>query len=151
MKKISILLLVLFTFTQLSFARDSIVISDAWVREVPPGATVSAAYMTIQNKADRMDKLTSISSDAAGVVELHLSKVDDNGVATMERVQVLELPANDKVELKPGGMHLMLIGLKEPLVGKDSVIINMDFENSETLRIEVPVKSLKDSDGTHHH
>ncbi len=151
MKRSLILLLLFFVIAQRSFAGDGVVISDAWVREVPPGATVSAGYMTIQNKANSDDKLTLISSDAAEAVELHRSSVDDNGVATMERVQVLDLSVDEIVELKPGGMHLMLIGLKESLVGKESVIINLNFVNSGTVRVEAPVKNLKDSDATHHH
>lgn len=142
-------MLMFFAFVHFSYAEADIVVSDAWVREVPPGATVSAAYMTLVNRGDQIDKLTGISSGAAENVELHISKVDDNGVAKMERVYMLELPVGETVLLKPGGMHLMLIGLKGPL--SDTVTINFSFEESGDIKVEVPVKSSKDSGEVHHH
>ena len=151
MKQTMLFLILFLAFVPLSLAQTNIVITDAWVREVPPGAQVSAAYLVLENKADQTDKLTAVSSDAAKDVELHNSKVDKDGVATMERVYTLEIPKGEVVELKPGGMHLMLIGLKEPLVGKDSIILNLTFEKSGNVVVEVPVKDLKNSGEHHHH
>lgn len=144
----AILYLILAPFT---IAEDKIAITDAWVREVPPGSSVSAAYLTIKNTGSEADKLNAISSDAAENVEIHRSSVDGQGVAKMEMIKVLELPAGEKVELKPGGMHLMLIGLKESLVGKDKITLILDFDESDNVSIEVPVKSSKDSGEVHHH
>lgn len=151
MKKLILPLILLFTLAQFSYAEDSIVISDAWVREVPPGTSVSAVYMTIENKGDQHDKLIGMSSDVAESAELHISKVDENGVATMEMIKMLDLPRGEAVEFKPGGMHIMLIGLKESLVGKDSVKLNLKFEKSEVVEVEAPVKSTKNSGSMHHH
>lgn len=137
------------TFIQFALAEDNIIISDAWIREVPPGVTVSAAYMTLNNRGNQADKLTAITSDATENVELHISSVNEKGVAKMERIKALEIPAGESVELKPGGMHLMLIGLKGPL--EDSVTINFSFEGSGDIRVEVPVKKTKDSGEVHHH
>ena len=151
MKRIMFLLLMFFAFVNVSYAEDGVVIRDAWVREVPPGASVSAAYMTIENKGGQVDKLTAISSDAAENVEIHMSNVDENGVAKMERIKILELSAGESLELKPGGMHVMLIGLKESLVGREYVTINFNFDKSGDIKIKVPVKSVKSSGEHHHH
>jgi copper(I)-binding protein len=80
-----------------------------------------------------------------------MSKVDEDGVATMEMIKILDLPGGEAVELKPGGMHIMLIGLKESLVGKDRVKLNLNFEKSGVVKVEVPVKSTKNSGSGHHH
>ena len=134
-----------------TLAGENIVITDAWVREVPPGSNVSAAYMTIENRGDVSDKLMAISSDAAENIEIHISNVDEDGVAKMEMLKVLELPPGQKVELKPGGIHLMLIGLNESLVGKEKVDIILSFDKAEKINIQVPVKSIKNSGHDHHH
>lgn len=151
MKKIFVSIMFLFVLVQLSNAQSNIVIEDAWVREAPPGSTVTAAYMTIKNNADQSDKLISISSDSAQSLEIHITKVDKDGVATMNRIEVLELAKGEKAELIPGGMHLMLIGLNESIDGKDSISLKLAFENSADLEIDVPVKSMKDDGGHHHH
>lgn len=151
MKKILLPIILIFALVQFSYAEDNIVISDAWVREAPPGTSVSAGYMTILNNGMEDDKLIGMSCDIAESTELHISKVDENGVATMEMIKILELPEGESVELNPGGMHIMLIGLKESLVGKDSIVLNLNFEKSGNVKVEVPVKSGRNPAGRHHH
>lgn len=149
MKQFSIAMFFFLALTLFSYADDSIVINNAWVREVPPGTSVSAAYMIIENKGD-LDKLVGISSEAADKVELHTSNVDENAIATMEMIKVLEIPSDTKAELEPGGMHLMLIGLKESLVGKQSVKLELEFSNAGVIAVEVPVKKSAQMDHHHH-
>jgi len=151
MKKTIVALILFFVLAQFSFAQGNIVISDAWVREVPPGTSMSAGYMTIENNGDEDDKLVSMSSKAAESAELHISKVDNNDVATMEMIEVLDIPSNNSIELEPGGMHVMLIGLKESLVGKDSVDLKLVFEKAGEVMIEVPVKKGQPGGHKHHH
>lgn len=151
MKKTVIALILFFALAQFSNAQDNIVISNAWVRGVPPGSSVSAVYMTIENKGGEDDRLTGMSSDVAESAELHISKVSEGGVSTMERIKTLNIPSGKTAELKPGGMHVMLIGLKESLAGKEYVTLNMNFEKSGVIKIEVPVKSAVDGGGMHHH
>ena len=151
MKKTIVALILFFVLAQFSFAQGNIVISDAWVREVPPGTSMSAGYMRIENNGDEDDKLVSMSSKAAESAELHISKVDNNDVATMEMIEVLDIPSNNSIELEPGGMHVMLIGLKESLVGKDSVDLKLVFEKAGEVMIEVPVKKGQPGGHKHHH
>ncbi len=147
-KKISVLSILLIFMAQIVISQETMIINDSWVREVPPGSSVSAAYMTIQNKGND-DQLIAISSDVSETAELHTSKVDDSGVATMEMVNVLDIPSGKTVELKPGGMHIMLIGLKESLVGKESINLKLEFSEAGYINVEVPVK--KSAGNTHHH
>ena len=147
-KKLLALSILLMFMAHISISQEAMIINDAWVREVPPGSSVSAAYMTIQNKGND-DQLIAISSDFSETAELHTSKVDDSGVATMEMINVLDIPSGKTVELKPGGMHIMLIGIKEPLVGKESVNLKLEFNQAGDIQIEVPVK--KSAGNTYHH
>lgn len=150
MNKFAILSILFFALAQFSYAEDQIEINDAWVREVPPGSSVSAVYMTIENKGEN-DNLVGLSSEIAETAELHTSKVDDNGVATMEMIKVLEIPSDGSVKLEPGGMHIMLIGLKESLVGKEAVNIKLEFDKAGIVVVEVPVKKSGQMDHQHHH
>ena len=85
-------------------------------------------------------------------VEIHLSSVDDKGVATMEKVDGVKVPADGAAELKPGSYHIMLIGLKEPLTDKENVEIVLDFENAGKITVNAPVKGMdKQSQGDHSH
>jgi len=147
-KKISVLSILFIIMAQIAISQETMIINDAWVREVPPGSSVSATYMTIQNKGDD-DQLIEISSDVSENAELHTSKVDENGVASMEMIKVLEIPAGKTVEFNPGGMHIMLIGLKESLVGKESINLTLEFTEAGEMQIEVPVK--KSAGESHHH
>jgi len=142
--------MIFYALAQFSYAGDSITIENSWVREVPPGSSVSAVYMTIKNSGDE-DRLVGISSDISENAELHSSKVDENGVASMEMIKILDVPPGETIELNPGGMHIMLIGLKEPLVGKESVNLKLKFEKSGEVMLEVPVMKSNHGDHNHNH
>ena len=107
----------------LSFAQPKIEVKDAWVREVPPTSNMSAAYMIIENKGKEPDKLIDAASNASKIVEVH-----ETVEGRMRRVKALEVPAGGKVELKPGGYHMMLINLNKPLKEGDNVEITLKFE-----------------------
>ncbi len=145
------LALALFAFSY-SHAEDTITVTDAWVREVPPASTISAAYMKIANSGSEDDKLVSASSTAAETAEIHLSSVDDKGVAKKEKVDGVAVPAGGAAELKPGSYHIMLIGLKEPLEDGENVEIVLDFENAGQVTVSAPVKGMdKQSHEDHSH
>lgn len=135
-----------------SNAQEAITVTEAWVREVPPSSTLTAAYMNIANNGGEDDKLVSVSSTAAETTEIHLSSVDDKGVAKMEKVNEVAVPAGGTAELKPGGYHIMLIGLKEPLTDKENVEIVLEFEKAGKITVNAPVKGMdKQSHEDHSH
>ncbi|MFN3870895.1 MAG: copper chaperone PCu(A)C [Aquificaceae bacterium] len=130
--------------TGLVFAQPKIEVKDAWVREVPPTSKMSAAYMVIENKGNEADKLIDASNNASKITEIH-----ETVEGKMRRIKALEIPAGSKVELKPGGYHIMLINLNKPLKEGDKVEITLKFEKSGEVKVEAPVK--KGMGGMHHH
>lgn len=110
-------------------------IDDPWVRGTVAGQMATGAFMSITAKQGAA--LVSASSPVAGVVEIHTMNMQ-NGVMTMRPVPRLELPAGKAVQLAPGGYHVMLMDLKQPLKPGEAVPI--------TLKLEGPDKALTSLD-----
>jgi len=113
----------------------------AWARATPGGAKIGAAYLEIQGAPDGDDKLLGASSPVAGAVELH-DHIKDGGIMRMRRVEVIPVPAGKKVTLKPGGLHLMLVELKAPLVEGDAFDLTLTFEKAGTIKVSAPVQKI---------
>lgn len=96
----------------------------------------SAAYMTIRNTGGA-DRLLGVQSDVAQAVELHTMEMKDN-VMQMRPVEAIEIPANGQVELKPGGYHVMLIGLKRELKTDETITVKLRFEKAG--EVDVPAR-----------
>jgi periplasmic copper chaperone A len=116
-------------------------ISHPWSRETPPSATTGVGYLSIHNSGTDADRLVSIETAAAQKVEVHESTVE-NGVAKMRPVGPLEIPAGGDVTLKPGGLHLMMVGLKEGLAEGERVPATLVFEKAGRVDIEFEVDSM---------
>jgi copper(I)-binding protein len=99
----------------------------------------SAVYLTIQNTGSQADRLVSATSMVAQSVEIHQSQVQNN-VASMQRLDTLELPAHSTIQFQPGGYHLMLIGVKRALNPGDKISVNLQFEKSAPIPVEVAVR-----------
>ena len=137
LKILSVLFCTLF-FVGTTFAKSpEIVVKDAWVRA--SNTKTSAAYMKIKNKSKNDLVFSSASSDVASIVELHKT-VTENNVSQMVPINKLLIPANDKVMLKPKGLHIMLIDLKKTLNKGDMVSITLHFDNMESKTINAEVK-----------
>jgi copper(I)-binding protein len=123
-------------------AADDIAIKDAWIQEGPPSEKITAAFMVIENKGASDTALVSATTDVARTVELHKMELD-NQMMKMRRVSQIPIPANGTAELKPGGYHLMVIGLNKTLKEGDQVSVTLRFagpiEKIEKT-IVVPVK-----------
>ncbi|SNZ14059.1 copper chaperone PCu(A)C [Hydrogenobacter hydrogenophilus] len=130
------------------YAQPKIEIKNAWVREVPPVSSMSAAYMIIENKGDQPDKLLSASTSIAKVVEIHKTVG-----GKMRRVKALEIPPGKSVELKPGGYHLMLINLVQKPKEGQKVELTLKFEKSGEVKVQADVKKSEEKghEGHHHH
>jgi copper(I)-binding protein len=144
MKKYLFSLAVLFVLTGLSLAQGKVVVEGAWVGEVPPSSPVAAAYMTIKNEGNADDKLISVTSSISGSTMIHQTTIDEQSVARMEMVDALVIPAGKSVVLKPGGTHIMLMDLKEPVTGKEKIELDLKFENAGDMKVEAPVKKLSE-------
>ncbi|MBL8522622.1 MAG: copper chaperone PCu(A)C [Betaproteobacteria bacterium] len=126
------------------------VVTDAWVKTMVPGATVSGAYMHI--KSAQPVKLVKAESPVAGLVELHNMSMKD-GVMEMKAMDAVDVPANKIVDLKPGGMHVMLMMVKKPIGKGDKVPLTLTFEGADKKPLVVKVEAVaqeKDS-GLHKH
>lgn len=128
-------------------------IGHPWSRATPHGAQVAGGYMTITNQGSSADRLVSVSSDISDKAEIHEMAVKD-GVMTMRPVEGgLEIPAGATVELKPGGYHLMLMGLKRPLAKGESFPASLTFEKAGSVTVEFRVEGIgaaADSEHSHH-
>ncbi len=102
-------------------------VEQAWVRPSVPGQQGTGGYMTLT--AREAQRLVGAASPVAGVAEIHEMKMDGD-VMTMKPVAALDLPAGKTVELKPGGLHLMLMDLKQPLAAGSSVPLTLVFKDS---------------------
>ena len=116
-------------------------IIDPYVREIPPGQTVSASFMTLQNTSDKDIALVNIKGAIAKRIELHQHTHKD-GMMQMRQVDKIVIPAKSSVELKPGGYHVMLIGLAKKIKKDDLVELNLLFGDDSNLTIKVKVMSI---------
>ncbi|HEU5468718.1 MAG TPA: copper chaperone PCu(A)C [Steroidobacteraceae bacterium] len=114
-------------------------IANAWSRSTPPGVTVGVAYFTLKNDTGKSDRLLKITSPAASKVRVHRTETLD-GIARMREVAVLHVDAGQTLELKPNGMHVMLVGLKQPLVEARAFNLELLFENAGVRKVRVAVR-----------
>ena len=133
-------------------AADGPMIMEAWARPSIGSAGNSAAYMKVMNHGDAADRLVDAKSDVARKTELHTHIMEDN-VAKMRRVEGgVEVPAKGNVEFKPGGLHVMLIGLKSKLAEGDSFPLTLVFEKKGEVVVDVKVqKGAGKASGSHDH
>lgn len=114
---------------------------DAYVRAVPPGQGNTAAFMHLANPTSQALALVAASTSAAKVVELH-THVREDGMMKMRRIERIEVPARGEVVLRPGGLHLMLIGLRQPLAPGDAVDLRLLFDNDSALDLTAEVRTV---------
>ncbi len=114
-------------------------IHDAWIRPSTMGNN-SAAYFIIENGTGMDDTLLSVDSDIASATEVHLSMVMDGGVMSMQQQESVPVPTSEKVEFKPGGLHVMFVGLTQDLKVGDTITLTLNFENAGTRIVEVPIR-----------
>lgn len=121
---------------------DTILVHNPMSRPSPMMAGNGAAYMTILNGFDADVQLVSAESEAADVVELHETMEDDGVMRMVPQPGGFNVPAGGSVELKPGGKHVMLIGLVDPLEPGEQIEITLNFDNGESTVVTVPVTEM---------
>ena len=119
------------------FQAGMLVIRNVWTRPATKADGLSAVYMVIENTGDQPDRLLHAHCDVAGTVELHETKME-GGVMKMQPVDGIDIPAKGTVELKPGGLHIMLIGLTRDLNPGDEIGLELHFDKAG----HVPVKAV---------
>lgn len=120
-------------------AADSIGVVDPYVRMAPPGAMATGAFMVLKNAGDKDVKLVKAGSSASKVTELH-THINEGGVMKMRPVPAIDIKAKGEAVLQPGGLHVMLIDLKEPMKEGDKVAITLQFDDGSSKQVDAPVK-----------
>ena len=119
-----------------------LVITQPWSRATPGGAKIAGGFLTIENKGAAPDRLTAVSGDVAGKVEIHEMAMN-NGVMTMRPLDKgLAIEPGKTVKLAPGGLHLMLMDLKSPLKQGDKVPLTLDFEKAGKVVVSLDVQGV---------
>ncbi|TBR43920.1 copper chaperone PCu(A)C [Marinomonas agarivorans] len=113
---------------------EQILVQEAYIRATPPGAKNSAAYFTLINHTNEDLLLTGASSSVAKTTELHNHFMAD-GAMSMRQIKSAHLPANKKVLFQPGGLHVMLFDLSQPLVAGDTATLTLTFHNGEKVEL----------------
>jgi len=121
---------------------SEIAVSDAWARPTK-GQAPGAVYLTIENKGGDADRLTGAFTDHAAMAMVHQNEVV-NGIAKMRMAGEINVPAYDKIEMTPGGTHIMLEGLRAPLKTGDDFDLVLKFRSSKDQTVKVTVRKPDD-------
>ena len=131
-------------------AADSLQIENAWSPEAPPVAKVMAGYMKITNLTNNDIKILSAKSNLFKRVEIHLTEMS-NGIMRMIKQENLNIKAKGHIELKPGGLHMMLMGKLKPIKADSVIAVSLTLDNGETINLNLAVKNEPQEEHHHHH
>lgn len=143
-------LLFVLMFFSYSAQTQPLIFKQGVVQAPPPGAKALAAYMTIENPASTPAVIKHIKSLDFEKVEIHLSEIKD-GIASMTAQNELVIPAKNTLELKQGGLHLMLINPRKAFFPGDKIELILTESNNTEHILELSIKRLKAQAEHHHH
>lgn len=126
-------------------------IKHPWAKATLAGQPVAGGFLTIVNTGSEPDRLLKVSSVVAGTIQVHEMKVEDGIMKMGEVPGGLEIAPGATVELKPGGLHVMFIGIKAPFKQGDAVKAVLTFEKAGTIEVEFKVDAAKKGDDAHKH
>ncbi len=132
--------LLLFVAVAADAADTGLVIGHVWARPSPPGVSVAAVYMDIANQGSADDRLLRLTSVVANTVQLHETH-DEHGMMSMRQLPFVDVPAGSAVKAAPGALHIMLLGLKKPLLNGDTFPLTLVFANAGELNVQVRVRT----------
>ena len=127
-----------------AFAEDPVAVGDLrimlpWARASAGHGNTGAAFMTITNTGGVDDKLISAATANAKKTEVHETKMEDGIMKMRMLMGGLTIPAKDKVELKPMGLHVMMMGVTEKLVEGEMLLLTLTFEKAGSVNVAVPI------------
>jgi len=138
MKRLGIVAVLMAALTSPAWAA-SVAVTGAFARATLPGSDTGVVYLTLQSDAD--DKLVGVSTPVAGSAMLHKTAMTGM-VMSMDMLSEIDLPAGQKVVLQPDQLHIMLEGLKQPLVKGSTIPLHLVFAKAAAEDITVPVASF---------
>lgn len=130
------------------FTLGQLKVEQPWARATPGAARNGAAYMVITNAGNAPDQLIAAASPVADKVELHTHVVEGD-IMRMRPVKAIDINVGEPAVLRPGGLHIMLIGLKQPLQEGQPFPLTLTFANAGSLTVTVDV--VKAGADTHRH
>jgi copper(I)-binding protein len=126
----------------LDYRLGAIEIGQPWARATPPTAESGGGFLVITNTGATPDRLIAVKSPAADKVEIHEMKMDGNIMRMREVEKGIEIPPGATVELKPGGFHVMFMGLKAPFAKDAKVPLTLVFEKAGSIDVELMVQAM---------
>jgi periplasmic copper chaperone A len=120
-------------------ADQTVSVSKAWTRATPGGSTIGAAYVTLSAQSN--DVLLSVSTPVAARAEIH-THIEDDGVMKMRKIEKIAISAGTERSLKPGGDHIMLFDLKEPMQQGETIPLTLNFEKAGSVTVTATVESV---------
>lgn len=124
-------------------------IEHPWSRALPPNAPAGAAYFVVHNRSAQGDQVIGASTPRAAKAELH-THVHMGEMMKMQKVDSVAVPAGGEARFEPGGNHLMLFGLTQPLVAGERFPLTLEFEKAGKLEVEVAIEAEAPKSGHHH-
>jgi len=128
--------------TAAEYRLGDLVLATPWARATPPTAAVAGGYLRITNTGDAADRLLGGEAAFAGDVQVHATRMEDGVMRMREMADGVEIPPGESVALEPGGLHLMLTELAEPLVEGEPRAITLTFERAGTIELTFEVAPI---------
>lgn len=147
MKRFSIFILALILWLSACSPESGMDVREAWARPARQGEN-GAVYFVIENHSSETQEMIAAVSEVADAVEIHESQMSGD-VMQMHRLESVSLGPGAEVMFEPGGLHVMLIGLKEELKTGDEIEVTLQFRNFDDLTVQVPVQEAPDNAGDH--
>ena len=119
-------------------AAEPVAVGEAWCRPTPNGRLMTGCYLTMTARAD--DRLVAVRATGAGRVELHETRMESGMMMMHPMEDGLPLPEGRLIELEPGGNHIMVMGLAEPLEDGDSLELTLDFQRAPDAKVTAWVR-----------
>jgi|ERR1700733_1902145 copper(I)-binding protein len=126
----------------LDYKLGAIEIGQPWTRATPATAESGGGYLVLKNTGATPERLIAVKSPAAAKVEIHEMKMDGNIMRMREVEKGIEIPPGATVELKPGGFHVMFMGLKTPFAKDTKVPLTLVFEKAGSVDVELAVEAM---------
>ncbi len=118
-------------------------VADAWAGTTPPNAHAAAIYLAISNETSKPAHVVSVTTERCGSTEIHESKLDDQQVMRMRPADAnaLTIDSGDTLEMRPGALHVMCIGLIEPFEDGDTFGYSVAFEDGSMVSGEGTIEN----------
>jgi copper(I)-binding protein len=129
----------------------NIEVGHPWAKATVPGQPVAGGFLKITNNGSEADRLVKVSSDVSDNIQLHDMKIEEGIMKMGEVAGGIEVAPGATVELKPGALHVMFMGIKAPFKEGEAVKATLTFEKAGTVDVEFKIDAAKPGDKAHKH